>query len=158
MIIEIENVQSNVEVTNKTIDLIKDALKAVAKLENVEIDAEVSVSIVNDNEIHDLNKRYRGVDRPTDVLSFALNESEYDEPFIEEFDVKLLGDIIISAETALRQGEEYGHGVDREMAYLGVHGLLHVLGYDHMNDADKAIMRQKEEEALKAIALSENEL
>ena len=87
-------------------------------------------------------------------LSFALDEG--DEPeLVDAPEEHLLGDIIISAETAQRQGEEFGHGLEREIVYLSVHGLLHLLGYDHMKEEDKKIMRAKEEEAMKAIDLGE---
>ena len=137
--------------------MLKKGLQAVAKLHKLSAETEVSVSLVSDEVIHVLNKDYRGIDRPTDVLSFALDEAE--EP--QEFggpDTHLLGDIIISAETAVRQGEEYGHGLNRELVYLGVHSLLHLLGYDHMNKADKAVMRQEEEKALQLIHLSQADL
>ena len=101
-------------------------------------------------------ERYRHVDRPTDVLSFALDEGGEDEPeLLDAPEEHLLGDIIISAETAQRQGEEFGHGLTREVVYLAVHGLLHLLGYDHMTEEDKVVMRAKEEEALREIELSE---
>ena len=116
---------------------------------------ELDITIVDDEEIHQLNRDYRNVDRPTDVLSFALDEDEEDEPELMEGQPHLLGDIIISAETATRQAEEFGHGLEREIVYLAVHGLLHLLGYDHMVEEDKVIMRAKEEEALSAINLSE---
>ena len=98
------------------------------------------------------------MDKPTDVLSFALDEDceDEDEPeLIGGPEEHLFGDIIISAETALRQAEEFGHGLEREMTYLAVHGMFHLLGYDHMTEEDKAEMRAKEEEALRAINLSE---
>ena len=135
----------------------KKGLQAVAKLHKLSAKTEVSVSLVSDEVIHVLNKDYRGIDRPTDVLSFALDEAE--EP--EETggpEQHLLGDIIISAETAVRQGKEYGHGLNRELVYLGVHSLLHLLGYDHMKKEDKAVMRQKEEEALRMIGLSQEDI
>ena len=90
-----------------------------------------------------------------------LSDEEIDEESEEEPELlggpeeHLLGDIIISAETASRQAEEFGHGLEREIVYLAVHGLLHLLGYDHMTDEDKAVMRAKEEEALREIRLSE---
>jgi homotetrameric cytidine deaminase/rRNA maturation RNase YbeY len=104
-----------------------------------------------------LNKDYRGIDRPTDVLSFALDEAEEPQE-IGGPETHLLGDIIISAETAVRQGREYGHGFNRELVYLGVHSLLHLLGYDHMNKEDKMVMRQEEEKALQMIHLSQEDL
>ena len=149
--------QDEVKVPKEAVALLKEGLQAVAKLHKLSAETEVSVSLVSDEVIHVLNKDYRGIDRPTDVLSFALDEAE--EP--QEFggpDTHLLGDIIISAETAVRQGEEYGHGLNRELVYLGVHSLLHLLGYDHMNKADKAVMRQEEEKALQLIHLSQADL
>ena len=141
----------------EAVKLLKQGLQAVAKLHKLSAKTEVSVSLVNDEVIHVLNKDYRGIDRPTDVLSFALDEAE--EPVeIGGPETHLLGDIIISAETAVRQGKEYGHGLNRELVYLGVHSLLHLLGYDHMNTDDKAVMREEEEKALQMIHLSQADL
>ena len=128
----------------------------VARLHSLSERTEVDITIVDDEEIHMLNRDYRNVDRPTDVLSFALDEESEEEPeLLGGPEEHLLGDIIISAETASRQAEEFGHGLEREIVYLAVHGLLHLLGYDHMTDEDKAVMRAKEEEALREISLSE---
>lgn len=149
--------QDEVKISKEAIALLKKGLQAVAKLHKLSAETEVSVSLVNDEVIHVLNKDYRGIDRPTDVLSFALDEAE--EPqVIGGPETHLLGDIIISAETAVRQGKEYGHGLNRELVYLGVHSLLHLLGYDHMNKADKTVMRQEEEKALQLIHLSQADL
>ena len=104
--------------------------------------AEISVLLCHNEYIHELNKQYRQIDRPTDV-SFALNEGEddgYDGP-----DAALLGDIVISLEKVQEQAEEYGHSFERELAYLTIHGMLHILGYDHMEPDDKAEMRKEEE-------------
>ena len=101
------------------------------------LDEDVELSVVL------CDNTYRNIDRPTDVLSFALNEGEeegYDGP-----DTKLLGDIVISLDKTREQAEEYGHSFERELAYLTVHGMLHILGYDHMTDEDKAEMRKEEE-------------
>lgn len=157
MIINFSDDQDEVKIPKEAIALLKKGLQAVAKLHKLPAKTEVSVSLVSDEVIHVLNKDYRGIDRPTDVLSFALDEAE--EP--EETggpEQHLLGDIIISAETAVRQGKEYGHGLNRELVYLGVHSLLHLLGYDHMKKEDKALMRQKEEEALRMIGLSQEDI
>jgi len=149
--------QDEVRVPEEAVKLLKQGLQAVAKLHKLSAKTEVSVSLVNDEVIHVLNKDYRGIDRPTDVLSFALDEAE--EPVeIGGPETHLLGDIIISAETAVRQGKEYGHGLNRELVYLGVHSLLHLLGYDHMNQDDKAVMREEEEKALQMIRLSQADL
>ena len=158
MIIYLENDQQKIALSPQLEQLVQDGLNVVARLHNLGDAAEVDVTIVDDEEIHALNRDYRHVDRPTDVLSFALDEDaeESDEPgLLDGPEEHLLGDIIISAETAQRQGEEFGHGLEREIVYLAVHGLLHLLGYDHMNEADKAVMRAKEEEALREIKMSE---
>ena len=157
MIINFSDDQDEVKIPGRAVKLLKQGLEAVAKLHGLPAKTEVSVSLVNDEVIHVLNKDYRGIDRPTDVLSFALDEAE--EPAeIGGPEDHLLGDIVISAETAVRQGEEYGHGFDRELVYLGVHSLLHLLGYDHMNKDDKAVMREEEEKALQMIHLSQADL
>ena len=103
---------------------------------------ELSVVLCDNAHIHKLNKEYRSIDRPTDVLSFALNEG--DDEFGEE-ESHLLGDLIISLERTAEQAEEYGHPFERELAYLTVHGCLHILGYDHMTDEDKKERRTEEE-------------
>ena len=157
MIINFSDDQDEVQVPEAAVKLLKQGLQAVAKLHKLSAKTEVSVSLVNDEVIHVLNKDYRGIDRPTDVLSFALDEAEEPQE-IGGPDTHLLGDIIISAETAVRQGEEYGHGLNRELVYLGVHSLLHLLGYDHMNRDDKAVMREEEERALQLIRLSQADL
>lgn len=123
-------------------------------LEDVDPSAEISLVFMDDQGIQELNKTYRDKDVPTDVLSFALLETSEDELVIaEEEEELLLGDIIISLETALKQAEEYGHSIEREIAYLMVHGLLHLLGYDHMNDEEQVVMRKREEELLEAVGL-----
>lgn len=159
MIINFENDQEKIALSEYMEKRLHDGLNAVAHLHGLDDMTEVDITIVDDEEIHTLNREYRNVDRPTDVLSFALDEGEEDEPeLIDVPEEHLLGDIIISAETAQRQGEEFGHGLEREIVYLAVHGLLHLLGYDHMTDEDKKIMRAKEEEALREIRLSEEYL
>ena len=155
MIISMENAQDKIELGEYLEQRLQDGLNAVAKLHDLDDMTEVDITIVDDEEIHQLNRDYRNVDRPTDVLSFALDEDDEDEPELWEGQLHLLGDIIISAETATRQAEEFGHGLEREIVYLAVHGLLHLLGYDHMVEEDKVIMRAKEEEALRAINLAE---
>lgn len=159
MIINFENDQEKIALSEYMEKRLHDGLNAVAHLHGLDDMTEVDITIVDDEEIHTLNREYRNVDRSTDVLSFALDEGEEDEPeLIDGPEEHLLGDIIISAETAQRQGEEFGHGLEREIVYLAVHGLLHLLGYDHMTDEDKKIMRAKEEEALREIRLSEEYL
>jgi len=155
MIISLENDQDIIVIPERLEQLLSDGLNAVAKLHGLGEQEEVDITIVTDDEIHALNRDYRNVDRATDVLSFALDEDGGEPELVGGPEVHLLGDIIISAETAARQAEEFGHGLEREIVYLAVHGLLHLLGYDHMQEEDKAIMRAKEEEALREIKLSE---
>lgn len=127
--------------------IVKAVLKKTSELYELPEQAEVSVVLTDDAYIRQLNNEYRGKDQATDVLSFALNEGE--EPaIIDGSEEDLLGDIIISLETAMRQAEEFGHSVERELAYLTVHGMMHLLGYDHMTDEDKAEMRAEEEYVL----------
>jgi len=124
-------------------------------LEDVDPQAEISLVFKDDDGIQELNKEYRGKDMPTDVLSFALLEAGEDElTIIDGEEELLLGDIIISLETAWRQAQEYNHSLEREIAYLMVHGLLHLLGYDHMTDEDQKVMRRREEELLEAVGLT----
>lgn len=106
-------------------------------------DDELSILLCDNTKIHELNKEYRGIDRPTDVLSFALNEGDDYEGSEEEH--HLLGDMILSLERAHEQAVEYGHSFERELAYLTTHSCLHILGYDHMTDEDKKEMRTEEE-------------
>ena len=124
-------------------NIIESVCKEGAHIYGLDEDAELSVVLCDNAYIHELNKTYRNIDRPTDVLSFALNEGEeegYDGP-----DTKLLGDIVISLDKTREQADEYGHSFERELAYLTVHGMLHILGYDHMTDEDKTEMRKEEE-------------
>ena len=155
MIISLENDQDIIVIPEKLEQLLNDGLNAVAKLHGLGEHEEVDITIVTDEDIHVLNRDYRNVDRATDVLSFALDEDGGEPELVGGPEVHLLGDIIISAETAMRQAEEFGHGLEREIVYLAVHGLLHLLGYDHMQEEDKVVMRAKEEEALREIKLSE---
>lgn len=121
--------------------------------ERLETSGEVSVSYVTDEEIHELNRDYRNVDRPTDVLSFAFREGD---DFIEmpDNDVELLGDIVISIPTAIRQAEEYGHSMEREVGFLLVHGFLHLIGYDHGDEESEREMFGLQDEVLDALGLT----
>ncbi|ADG05532.1 rRNA maturation RNase YbeY [Kyrpidia tusciae] len=131
--------------------LLSAVLEEAASREGVEA-AEVSVVLVDDERIHELNRDYRGVDRPTDVLSFAMREGE-GEPVQTEEGRELLGDIVISVETAERQANQYGHSLRRELAFLAVHGFLHLLGYDHQSPEQERVMFGKQEEVLSALGL-----
>lgn len=124
--------------TDKLYELLAFALKR-EKLDNVEF----NVIFVDSNTIHDINKTYRNVDRVTDVISFALEDNK-----TIELDHRLLGDIYICVERAEEQAKEYGHSFLRELAFLTIHGLLHLLGYDHMEKEEEKIMFQKQENIL----------
>lgn len=133
--------------------LIRRCCNAVLHIENFEGSAEISVRFVDNDEIHRLNKEFRNVDASTDVLSFPLGaDGEYD--LNPDTGAQMLGDIVISVETALNQSQEYGHTFQREMAFLTVHSMLHLLGYDHVNGGLEAVrMREKEEYVLAQIGL-----
>ena len=155
MIVTLENNQDEIQVPEELEATLKKAMDIVAAKEGLRDNAEVDITLVDNEEIHALNKQYRGIDRPTDVLSFALDEGD-EEPEVEDEEVEhLLGDVIISAPKAVEQGEEFGHGLTREMTYLAVHGMLHLLGYDHMVEEDKKVMRAREEEILRELDLAE---
>ena len=155
MIVTLENNQEKVSIPEALEADLTKAMNVVAELEALSPQTEVDITLVDDAAIHELIRTYRGSDRPTDVLSFALDEGE-EEPEVDDDEIEhLLGDVIISAPTAVRQGEEYGHGLEREMTYLAVHGMLHLLGYDHMEEKDKLIMRKREEEVLRRLDLAE---
>ncbi|HNX15751.1 MAG TPA: rRNA maturation RNase YbeY [Bacilli bacterium] len=114
-------------------------------------DVIVSVSLVDNDFIHQLNRDYRHIDRPTDVISFAFLDGEKNalETLKNSALPTCLGDIYISVEKARQQAEDYGHPIKRELQFLFVHGLLHLLGYDHMNEADEKIMFELQDEILK---------
>lgn len=138
----ISNYPEELSFPQEIIDNVTKAAEMVGKLYGVE-NGEVSVTLTDNAYIHTLNRQYRGIERPTDVLSFALNESE--EPEIDGgLDVNVLGDLIISVERAEEQAADYGHSVRREMAFLTVHGMLHLLGYDHMEDEERAEMEAEQ--------------
>lgn len=140
-------------VTESMEQIMSAVLEKTAEVHKLEPHAEVSLVLVDDDYIHELNREYRGKDRPTDVLSFALNEG--DEPdIIDGPEETLLGDIIISIETAKRQAEEFNHGLERELAFLTVHGMLHLLGYDHEEEEDRRNMRQQEEYILSLLGIA----
>lgn len=111
----------------------------------------VNIALVDDDYIHALNLQYRKVDRPTDVLSFAAREGE---PLCNPSKRDYLGDIAISLPTAIRQAKEYGHSLERELAFLTVHGTLHLLGYDHMNPEDEKEMFALQNEIMEATGLT----
>lgn len=152
MDIWLENRQTTVALTESIEALIHNVLNETARRHALSEAAEVSLTLVDDEQIHELNRDYRGVDRPTDVISFALEEG--DEPAIIGGPAEmLLGEIVISMETAMRQAAEYGHSLEREVAFLALHGMLHLLGYDHMTQEDEKRMFDKQTEILAALGV-----
>lgn len=141
------------DITTEQQELILNVLQVASKMEEISEEAEVSISFVSNEEIHRLNKEYRQKDQPTDVLSFALEEGE-DEVMVEDNGIpRMLGDIIVSVEKAKEQAEAYNHSFERELAFLTVHGFLHLIGYDHMNDEEEKKMFSKQEEILHEFGL-----
>lgn len=131
--------------------LLERTITRVLQNEGIGGNVEVGLTITDDAEIQTLNAQYRGLDCPTDVLSFPLEnvESPLETPFILPADMpRQLGDIVISLPRAREQAAEYGHSLERELAYLTAHGTLHLLGYDHNNEVERHVMRAKEEAAL----------
>ena len=125
------------------IDKLQKYMEFVVKKLEIET-AIFNIIFVSNEEIHRINKEYRKVDRVTDVISFAFEEADN----IKYDNMRFLGEIYISYEKCVEQAKEYGHSTERELGYLSIHGLLHLLGYDHMNEEDKKIMRTLEEEIL----------
>lgn len=145
--------QKTVKIPTGTRMLVRRCCNAVLKNEKFEGSAEISVRFVNNEEIHKLNREFRNVDASTDVLSFPLGEDgNYD--INNDTGAQMLGDIVISVETATAQSKEFGHSFQREIAFLTVHSMLHLLGYDHVNGGLEAVrMREKEEYVLTQIGL-----
>lgn len=150
--------QKRIKLPTGTRLLIRKACTATLKLEGFNDPAEVEVTLVNDDTIREMNGKFRNIDASTDVLSFPLGENGvYDEN--PETGAKMLGDIVISVEHAVSQADLYGHGIEREVAFLTVHSMLHLLGYDHENGGlEKTIMREKEEKVLDALGLAVNKI
>ncbi|WP_461205590.1 rRNA maturation RNase YbeY [Clostridium sp. DL1XJH146] len=156
----IDNRQDKEVVDNDLNELIERILDYTLKEEEVNIETEISLIYVNNEEIRRINKETRGIDKETDVLSFP--QLEYIEgnvfkncylnytfmPYDLDEGKLVLGDIVLSIQKAREQSEEFEHSIKREVCYLCVHSLLHLLGYDHMEDVDKKIMREREEEIL----------
>ena len=149
----ITNDQHAVKVPSGLRILIRRSCNAVLEFEGFEQPAEISVTFVDNAEIQTLNAQYRGKDMPTDVLSFPLGEDgKYDVD--QDTGACLLGDIVISMEKAMEQAELYGHPLQREVAFLTVHSMLHLLGYDHEQGGLAAVkMREKEEAVLIQLGL-----
>jgi probable rRNA maturation factor len=155
MILAIDLMDETNEVTEEAQQLVESILQFAARKENIEKDTELSVTFVDNDGIREINKEYRHKDSATDVISFALEEMGEDEVEIVGAEMpRMLGDIIISIERTKEQAEEYGHSFDRELGFLALHGFLHLLGFDHMNEEDEKVMFTKQKEILEEYGLS----
>ena len=140
---------TNIEVNR---ELIEKVIAESLRYENVSNNCEISVTIVDNEEIHQINLKHRGIDRATDVLSFPLIDFEK-ESLPTDGSKIYLGDIIISIERAMEQAKEHGHSIDREVGFLTAHSMLHLLGYDHMVEDEEKVMFKKQEEILNNLNL-----
>ena len=147
--------QQNIVNYNKDLQhIIINMVNLTAKLGRLPKNTEVSILIVDNSYIQELNFIYRDQNKPTDVLSFSMNENMENEPGYETGnEVNLLGDIVISLEQALAQSQEYGHSLERELGFLVVHGMLHLLGYDHESEDERKLMRTLEEKVMQEARL-----
>ncbi|MCI6190821.1 MAG: rRNA maturation RNase YbeY [Clostridium sp.] len=156
----IDDRQEKIKPTEELIDKIKATIDFALKEEGVKVPYQISLLFVDNEEIRKINKENRNIDRETDVLSFPMLDYEkdkvykdmyldydFDETFMDG-DELVLGDIVLSLEKALEQSKEYNHSFEREASYLVVHSVLHLLGYDHMEEEEKKIMRNEEEKIL----------
>lgn len=147
----IDNRQDKINISDELTKQIEEVIIECLKYEEYDEEYEVSLSFVDNDEIHKLNKEYRSVDRPTDVLSFPLIDDEFN--FDIDIEEKALGDIVISLEKALEQSKEYNHSFEREMCFLVCHSMFHLMGYDHDTEENTKEMRKKEEAVLNNLGI-----
>lgn len=151
--IEYSNEQDKLSPPEDFEKLVEDCTRAALEEEEIEDDAEVSVTLVDNARIRELNSEFREIDHETDVLSFPLGDDEGFE-VDPDTDAILLGDIVISLEKAKSQSEEYGHSFKREVAFLVTHSLFHLLGYDHMTPEEETEMFAKQEKVLTKLGIT----
>ena len=155
--IYVEDLRENPALTDEMTSLLMNTVTKTLEYEKIDTPCFVSVSIVDSGEIKSLNKEHRGVDSVTDVLSFPvvnLIDGSYEEDAGDFFEGRLiLGDVVICAERADEQSKEFGHSIEREMGYLTCHSVLHLIGYDHEDETEREIMRQKEEAVMEIVNL-----
>ena len=140
-------------------EVIEAVINKTLETENCPYETEINVLLTGNGEIHTANKEFRGIDRPTDVLSFPMVDYDYpsDFSYVEanpETDELLLGDIMISIDKVYEQADEYGHSRKREFAFLIAHSMLHLLGYDHIDEAERKVMEEKQEAILDALGIT----
>lgn len=156
--LEYLDLQENKEYENIVKKVVEQCFKE-EKLEDSKL--YISITLTTPEHIHEINKQYRDVDRETDVLSFPMFEKKELDDKIKNKDFEhedVLGDIVISIEKVKGQAQEYGHSFEREFAYMIVHGFYHLMGYDHIKEEDKVIMRPKEEKVLNQLGITRGEL
>lgn len=163
--IYLDDRQKKIKVDEEFNDLIRNIIDYALKEEGVEVSYEISLLYVDNDEIKEINLKHRNIDKVTDVLSFPMldyakgkvyKEVYINQKFSQDFfddEYLILGDIVISLEKAKEQSEEYNHSFNREVLYLAIHSVLHLLGYDHMEEEEKSIMRKREEEILGAFSI-----
>jgi len=147
----IEVVFKDIEEKNEIRDVILQVLSECFKEENIGKNVTITITLTNPNEIRNLNKKYRNIDKETDVLSFPMYERDEIPSAIKQDIETILGDIVISIPRVEEQAKEYGHSFKRELSYMVVHGFYHLMGYDHMEDEEKKEMRKKEEQVLEKL-------
>ncbi len=164
--IYVDNRQEKIKVDDKLENDLKNVIEFALKEEEVEVPCEVSLLFVDNEEIREINNETRNIDRETDVLSFPMLDYEDKKVFKEMYknykfsqsdfdgDELVLGDVVLSLEKALEQSREFNHSFEREASYLVVHSILHLLGYDHMEENDKIVMRKREEEILNKLNIT----
>lgn len=157
----LENEQDKEILTPEIEKAVTDVCEAVMAEEECDFDAQISITLVDNDEIREINKEQRNIDRATDVLSFPMLEFDEDGNADGEYETDgefvILGDIVISMERAREQSQEYGHSFLREVAFLTAHSMLHLLGYDHVDDKEgEEIMCEKQEKVLNALGITRN--
>ncbi|WP_122641247.1 MULTISPECIES: rRNA maturation RNase YbeY [unclassified Romboutsia] len=148
----IDDRQNKLQVNEELLEKIKDIILECLDYEGYDDDYDISLSFVDNKEIHELNKTFRGIDRPTDVLSFPMIDEEFD--FDIELEEKSLGDIVISLERAFEQSIDYNHSFEREVCFLVCHSMFHLLGYDHDTEENTKEMREKEDYILNKLSIT----
>ncbi len=160
-----ENRQDAEIISDELLADIKNVCETVMELEDCDFDAQISLSFVTDSEIRRINKENRDIDAVTDVLSFPMLEFDEDGcavlddcDYAPDTDIVILGDIVIAPQRARTQAEEYGHSIRREICFLCAHSMLHLLGYDHVDDEEgERIMNEKQEKALSLLGITRDE-
>lgn len=161
-----DNRQNKIEVNEELVNIINEVCEKSLRAEEMNVPYQISLLFVDNEEIRDINRETRGIDKATDVLSFPMLDYPKDKVFKDVYkntkfneiyldgDELVLGDMVLSLERAKEQSLEYNHSFNREVCYLVVHSILHLLGYDHMEDEEKKIMRKREEEILGSLNIT----